>query len=122
MKRALYLLLGYLGLIMGAVGALVPLLPAFPFLVLAAFGFARSNPRLHEWFVGTKLYKENLESFLQGRGMTKAAKLRTMLTITVVMGIGFYMMRRIPVGQIILAVIWVGHLLLFTFGIKTIEQ
>lgn len=121
-RKALYVLLGCLGLALGAVGAVVPLMPAFPFLMLAAWSFARSSDRLHQWFINTGLYKNNLESFVQGRGMTKAAKVRVMLTITLVMGIGAYMMRRIPVGQIILAVIWVGHILLFTWGIRTIQE
>ncbi len=122
LKKGLYMLLGCIGLALGAVGAVVPLLPAFPFLVLAAFGFARSSEKLHGWFLNTKLYKQNLESFLQGRGMTKRAKARVMLTITLVMAVGFYMMRRIPVGQVILAVIWVGHILLFLFGIHTLAE
>ena len=37
-KRALYFALGCLGLAMGAVGAVVPLLPAFPFLVQPGTG------------------------------------------------------------------------------------
>ena len=59
---------------LGAVGAVLPLLPAFPFLLLAAFCFARSSERLDGWFKGTKLYKENQESFVQGNGMTKKTK------------------------------------------------
>lgn len=122
LKKALWTALGCLGLALGAVGAAVPLLPAFPFLMLAAYSFARSSQRLHDWFTGTNLYKQNLESFLQGKGMTKAAKIRVMLTVTLVMAVGFYMMRRVPVGQIMLAVVWVGHMLLFTFGIRTITE
>ena len=121
-KRALYFALGCLGLAMGAVGAVVPLLPAFPFLVLAAFGFARSSDRLHQWFLATRLYRDNLAGFLSGRGMTKAAKARVMLTVTAVMAIGFYMMRRIPVGRVILAVVWVGHMILFIWGIRTVPE
>ena len=121
-KRALYFALGCLGLALGAVGAVVPLLPAFPFLVLAAFGFARSSDRLHHWFLGTRLYRDNLAGFLSGRGMTKAAKARVMLTVTAVMAIGFYMMRRIPVGRVILAVVWVGHMILFIWGIRTVPE
>ena len=62
-KKAGYMVLGFVGLALGAVGAVVPLLPAFPFLLLAAFGFAKSSQKLHNWFIGTKLYRENLESF-----------------------------------------------------------
>ena len=62
MKRILYIILGCIGVGLGAVGAVVPMLPAFPFLMLAAFCFARSSEKLHNWFTGTRLYKENLES------------------------------------------------------------
>ena len=120
MKKAFYILLGLIGLGLGFVGAVVPLLPAFPFLVLAAFGFARGSDRLHRWFINTRLYRKNLKSVLAGRGMTIGAKIRLMVTVTLAMLIGFIAMRRIPWGQIVLGVIWAGHILLFLFGIKTI--
>ena len=47
-KKAVYMVLGFVGLALGAVGAVVPLLPAFPFLLLAAFGFAKSSQKLHK--------------------------------------------------------------------------
>lgn len=121
-KKALWLVLGFIGLGLGAVGAVMPLLPAFPFLLLAGMSFAKSSNRLHEWFISTKMYKDNLESFLKGRGMTKKAKIRVSVTLTLTMGIGFYMMRRIPLGQIILGIVWVCHLLYFIYGIRTMEE
>ena len=68
-KKALLMTLGCMGLALGAVGAVVPLLPAFPFLMLAAFCFAKSSERLHAWFTDTALYKRNLESYVAGKGM-----------------------------------------------------
>ncbi len=120
--KVLYLFLGYLGLALGFVGAIVPVLPAFPFLVLAAFGFSRGSDKLHAWFINTKLYKDNLKSFLEGRGMTIAAKIRVLTTISLVFLLGIIFMRRIPWVQILLGVIWAGHILLFIFGIKTIRD
>ena len=99
MKKLLYLAGGFIGLGLGALGAALPLLPAFPFLLLAAYCFARSSERLHRWFVGTRLYKENLESFVAGRGMTRRTKLRIMTLVTLTMAIGFAMMSRVPVGR-----------------------
>lgn len=119
-KKILYLLLGFVGLGLGAVGAVLPLLPSFPFLLLAAFGFAKSSEKLHTWFVGTKLYKDNLESYVQGKGMTKKTKIRIMVTVTLLMSIGFIMMHRVPVGRIVLGCVWVFHVLYFVFGVKTI--
>ena len=61
-KKIAYIVLGYIGVALGAVGAIVPLLPAFPFLLLATFCFAKSSEKLHNWFISTKLYKNNLET------------------------------------------------------------
>ncbi len=49
MMRAVWLFLGILSLILGLVGAVLPLLPTVPFLLLAAFCFARSSAKLHHW-------------------------------------------------------------------------
>lgn len=121
-KKILFIVLGCIGLGLGAVGAVVPLLPAFPFLLLAAYSFARSSERLHSWFINTKLYKNNLESYVKGKGMTKRTKVRIMITVTVLMTFGFVMMHQVPVGRIVLAAVWLFHIFYFVFGIKTLKE
>lgn len=121
-KRVIYIVLGCIGVGMGALGAALPLLPAFPFLLMAAVCFGKSSERLHNWFIGTKLYKNNLESYVQGRGMTWKTKIRIMVIVTLTMAVGFMMMSRVPVGRIILACVWIFHILYFCFGIKTISE
>ena len=64
-KKAIFVVLGCISLGVGAVGAVLPLLPAFPFLLFAAFCFAKSSERLHQWFIHTKLYKNNLETYVK---------------------------------------------------------
>lgn len=120
-KKAFFIVLGCLSLGLGALGAVLPLLPAFPFLMLAAFCFAKSSEKLHNWFISTKLYKKNLESFVQGKGMTMKTKIRIMVTVTILMSIGFIMMHAVPVGRIILGFVWIFHVLYFIFGIKTLK-
>ena len=122
MKKYVYLALGLLSLGLGAVGSFFPILPTVPFLMLAAFCFARSSEKLHNWFVGTKLYKDNLADFVAGKGMTKKAKVRIMITVTALMSLGFIMMglKGIVTGCIVLGCVWVFHVVYFIFGIKTI--
>ncbi len=119
-KKILYIILGCIGLGIGAIGAVVPILPAFPFLLLAAFCFARSSEKLHHWFISTKLYKDNLESYVAGKGMTKKTKVRIMVTVSILMSIGFIMMHAVTVGRIVLACVWLFHMVYFIFGVKTI--
>ena len=122
MKRILYIILGCIGVGLGAVGAVVPMLPAFPFLMLAAFSFARSSEKLHTWFIGTKLYKDNLEDYVAGRGMTVKTKVRIMITVTLLMSVGFIMMglKGIVTGCIVLGCVWAFHIIYFIWGVKTI--
>lgn len=90
--------------------------------LLAAVCFAKSSERLHNWFTSTKLYKNNLESFVRGKGMTWKTKIRIMVIVTVTMSVGFIMMSRVPVGRIILACVWVFYILYFIFGIKKLKE
>lgn len=47
--RVFWLLAGLTSVAIGAVGLVLPLLPATPFLLIAAFAFARSSARLDRW-------------------------------------------------------------------------
>ena len=67
LKKLFWIILVCIGLGLGSIGVFLPILPSFPFLLLAAFSFARSSERLHTWFINTKLYKDNLEDYAAGR-------------------------------------------------------
>ena len=123
MKKILYIILGCIGVGLGAVGAVVPMLPAFPFLMLAAFCFARSSEKLNNWFINTRLYKDNLADYVAGRGMTMKTKVRIMITVTLLMSIGFVMMgiKGVTMGCIVLGCVWAFHIVYFLFGVKTIQ-
>lgn len=124
MKRILYIVLGCVGLVLGTIGAALSLLPSFPFLMMAAFCFARSSERLDRWFKSTKLYEDNLKDFVSGKGMTIKAKVRIMITVTLLMSIGFVMMglKGIITGCVVLSVVWLFHIVYFVFGIKTLAE
>ena len=122
LKKIIYITVGCIGLALGAVGAVLPLMPAFPFLLLAAICFGKSSERLDRWFKNTKLYKNNLESFVKGQGMTWKTKIKIMITVTVLMTIGFIMMNQVVVGRIVLACVWAFHIIYFIFGVKTIKN
>lgn len=119
-KKILYIALGILGLGLGALGAVLPLLPAFPFLMLAAFCFGRSSEKLDRWFKGTKLYRNNLETYVNGQGMTRKTKIRVMVTVTLLMLFGFLMMfqKALYIPCVILGCVWLFHIFYFSFGVK----
>ena len=122
MRRILWVVLGCIGVGLGAVGAVLPLLPAFPFLLLAAFSFAKSSERLHTWFTHTTVYKKYIGSYFRRCGMTRKAKALLIGTVTAIMLPGFILMDKVPVGRAIMAIVWVGHIVYFGFKVQTITQ
>lgn len=123
LRKTIYIILGCIGLILGAVGVIVPMLPAFPFLLLAAFGFARGSERLHSWFISTRLYKNHLETYVRGQGMTRRTKHRIIASVTVLILISMSILAICELYWVwsILIAVWAFHILYFVFGVKTLE-
>lgn len=122
LKKIFWITVGFVSLGLGAVGTVLPMLPTVPFLLLCAFSFGKSSQRLHSWFVETKLYKNNLESYVKGEGMTRKTKVKIMLCVTILMTVGFVMMHQVPLGRIVLAGIWLAHVVYFGFVVKTVNR
>lgn len=118
MRKILYIIIGCISLGLGIIGVILPILPTVPFVLLAAFCFAKSSERLDGWFKNTKLYRENNIK----NGMTKRVKIRIMCSVTLLMSIGFIMMglKDIVVGNIVLLIVWIFHMVYFTLGVKTV--
>lgn len=106
----------------GRRGVVLPILPTTPFILVAAFCFARSSTRLNNWFKGTKVYKHVLEGYVTKRSMTLRAKLTVLVPVTALLAIGFALMGRVPVGRLVLAAVWIGHIIYFGFIVKTDKQ
>lgn len=123
LKRLIYLIVGCLCLGIGCAGIVLPILPTVPFFLVTVFCFANSSRKLHDWFVGTKMYQKHLESFVQKKGMTVQTKVGIIIPVTLLMGVGFTLMmcKGIYIPCVILAVVWICHILYFVFGVKTIR-
>nr|MCR4832642.1 YbaN family protein [Butyrivibrio sp.] len=122
MKKALWITTGTLCLVLGTIGIVLPILPTVPFYLATVFCYAKGSQRLHDWFIGTKLYKDHLEEFVEKKGMTMSAKIKMVIVVTLLMGFGFYMMDEVPVGRAILAVVWIAHLYMVFFRMKTLDK
>ena len=122
LSKIIYTIIGCLSLALGSVGAVLPILPTVPFLMLSALCFAKSSEKLNTWFKQTKIYKNNLESYVRGEGMTMRTKTKILLTVTAIMAVGFVVMfsKKVYIGCIALLIVWLVHILYFTLAIKTI--
>lgn len=124
LKRLIFLIVGCLCLALGCIGIVLPILPTVPFFLVTVFCFSQSSERLHNWFLGTKLYKNNLESYVKGEGMTKKTKIKILTTVSALMIFGFVMMLRkaLYIPCAILGAVWVAHIIYFVFGVKNTTE
>jgi hypothetical protein len=72
--RPAYLLLGWCCVLLGLVGAFLPLLPTTVFLLIAAWAFARSSPRWHRWLREHARFGEAVRSWEEHHAMPRRAK------------------------------------------------
>lgn len=84
--RGLFLVAGLLCVVLALLGALLPLLPTTPFLLLAAACFTRSSARMHHWLHHNRLFGSYIQHYRAGEGMPMRAKVITLLVMWLSLG------------------------------------
>jgi len=97
MKRPLYLVLGLLCVILGALGVVVPGLPTTPFLLLASWLFYRSSPRLQKWLLRSWL-GVYIRNYQRRGGMTVTQKMGAIGVMTTMVILSTFVF--IPQGSV----------------------
>lgn len=80
--KILFILIGFLSLILGVIGIFLPVLPTVPFLLLASWCFAKGSKKFHLWFKSTSIYRNHLESFEKEKSMTMSSKIKILFITT----------------------------------------
>lgn|SRR5690606_23040265 len=81
MRRQLYRAAGLMSVALGAVGAFVPVLPTVPFLLLAAFCFARSNPAWEARLLAHPRWGPQIRDWRERRAISRKAKIAALATL-----------------------------------------
>lgn len=77
LKQKLLISIGFVFLLLGAVGAFLPVLPTTPFVLVAAGCFA-SNERLSEWLKKSKLFGEYITNYKERNGLRRGTVIRSL--------------------------------------------
>ncbi len=85
--RFLYAVLGLFCVALAVIGIVLPLLPTVPFLLLAAFFFANSSERLHNWIVAHNVFGPMIMDWRDHGAIRPGAKRAATLSIAAVFGL-----------------------------------
>lgn len=92
-------------------GVFLPLLPTVPFLLLAAFFFARSSETLHNWLLSHRRFGPLIEDWHRSGVIRPAAKKAATLSVAAVFGLSLVLGLKAPV--LALQAIALGAVMLF---------
>ena len=90
-KRLAWLCLGGLCVILGAIGVVVPLLPTTIFMIIAAYAFARSSPRLHHWLITHRVFGTLITDWNEHGVISVRAKWMSSLSMILVFAVSAYL-------------------------------
>lgn len=84
MRKTVYKQLGFLFLALGFLGIPLPVLPTTPFVILAAWCFAQSSEKWHQWLLASDLFGPMLRNWEQHRCISRRAKLTALVMMLTV--------------------------------------
>jgi uncharacterized protein len=110
MTKTLWLALGYVSVALGVIGVVLPIMPTVPFLILAAFAFAKSSPRLEAKLLADPLYGPHIRNWRDRRAITRRAKWMATLAFAASIGFGALTLAwpwvLIPPAIAVIALLW----------------
>ena len=89
-KKGAYFVIGTLALILGIIGAFLPVLPTTPLILLAAWCYIRSSKEFYEWLISNERFGKTIEDYHRGRGITKNTKTRAIVMMWLMITISAY--------------------------------
>jgi uncharacterized membrane protein YbaN (DUF454 family) len=120
LKKSLLVSSGTLALIIGVIGIFLPVLPTTPFLLLAAYCYARSSLKLYQALLDNRVFGTFLKNYMEGKGMNVSYKALMLVLLWLVMGATIAFATHSTVLRITLAVVATG-VTIHILSLKTIS-
>ena len=117
--RYIFLTIGAISFVLGTAGIVIPLLPTVPFYMLTLFCLARGSERFHKMFLESSLYQKTVAAYERDKALTLRTKLSILLSVSTIMAIGAYFSQDMPIALIVMAFVWIGHVIALVFIVKT---
>jgi len=121
LKHILLIILGWFFIVLGIIGAVLPLLPTTPFLILALACFAESSPRFHRMLLNNKWFGPPLSQWEKTKTIRRKIKHKVMLLIVATFGISITVLSG-RIGLQLMLVCFCLILLFFVFRLKEADM
>ncbi|MEM5775593.1 MAG: YbaN family protein [Anaerolineaceae bacterium] len=126
-KKIVYIGLGLFFVALGAIGAVLPVMPTTVFLLLAAYFFGRSSDRLYGWLIRSRWLGDYIRHYREGTGITRRKKIETIVLLWISLTLGAIFVMHTWWGRGLLLAVAIGvswHILAIKTAVeaeKTVE-
>lgn len=111
LRNKLLICLGWMFVVIGAIGAVLPILPTTPFMLLALALFSKSSPRFHQMLLHNRWFGPALQQWETKKTVTQNTKIRAILLVITTFTISIFLVSHTIELQIMLLL--TGIVLLF---------
>ncbi len=120
MQRILLLIAGWLAMGLATLGIILPLLPTTPFLLLAAWCFARSSPRFHYWLLNRSVFGRYLRHWQQYQAVPPGTKGRAIVITLLAFAVSLWLVKIVWVRLLLICMLSV--LILFMLRLPVVDE
>lgn len=99
---------GIFSLALGILGIPLPLLPTTPFLLLSAYLFARSSPRLYNWLIYHRIFGKYIRDYREKRGVPLGVKIGALSLLWVTISLSAFLAVELWWVRVLLFAIAIG--------------
>lgn len=113
-KQKFMIILGWFFVILGIIGALLPVMPTTVFLIIALGIFSKSSPRFHKMLLNNKYFGEDLRRWEQTKSISRQSKKKATLVIIISFGLSIAVLHGrlglqtmlLVLASVLLLIIW----------------
>ena len=108
------IVLGWFFVILGAIGAVLPILPTTIFLIIALGIFSKSSPKFHQMLLNNKWFGQGLRQWEETQSISKQSKIKATAMIVLTFGISLLVLigrtglqwMLVVIAVVLLLIIW----------------
>ena len=119
--KIVFIILGIISFILGAIGVILPILPTTPFLLLSAFLFSKSSNRFHNYLQQTKLYQKYINEMVIERKTTRRKRNQSLFTVTLIFLIAM-LITPVWIGKICILIVMSTHHFIMLKKVEIINE
>lgn len=106
--RPLFFILGWISVVLGAIGAILPIMPTTPFLILAAFLFSKSSPRFHKWLLDIPKFGPIIREWEETKTIRKEVKVTAIVVLSISMMVTITFVPVKPIVKGVMVFFWIS--------------